>query len=362
MPLPPSHRTSGEPSVRASLRPLRRRRLAAVASVALAGLALTACSSGVSSQGADASAIPPSGAAPTPTGTFTPVTVDNCGTTVTVTSPPQRVITIKSTPTEMMLALGLGSRIVGEAYQDGPVPAQWASAAVGIPKLSDMIPGQEAVLAANPDFVYAGWESNVSADGGVGDRSALAAKGIGTYVSPSACKEKQYQPDPLTFDDVFSEITEVGDLFGVPDRAAALVAQQKADLAAVKPVKGVTAFWWSSGEGTPYAGAGIGAPQMIMSAAGLTNVLASVHDTWTSAGWEQLVDADPDVLVLVDATWNTYDSKVKMLESNPALSQLTAVKEKRFVRLPFASTEAGVRNVEAAASVAQQVRALGLGG
>ena len=106
----------------------------------------------------------------------------------------------------------------------------------------------------------------------------------------------------------------------------------------------------------------IGAPQLVMSTAGVTNILAGVHDTWTSAGWEQVVAADPDVIVLVDASWNTYDHKVQVLESNPALSQLTAVKEKRFVRLPFAATEAGVRNVEAAASLAQQVRDLGLGG
>ncbi len=333
--------------------PGRRPTAAAVALAALV-VPLTACGG------------PATDAAPSPgtttTSAFAPVSVDNCGTTVTVTSPPQRVVTIKSTPTEMMLALGLGGRIVGEAFQDGPVPSQWASAAASVPVLSDKIPGQESVLALNPDFVYAGWESNVSANGGVGDRSTLAGRGIGTYVSPSACKEAASQPDPLTFDAVFAEITQVGDLFGVPDRAAALVTQQKADLAAIKPVSGVRAFWWSSGDGTPYAGAGIGAPEMIMSAAGVTNVLASVHDTWTSAGWEDIVNADPDVLVLVDATWNTYDAKIKALESNPALSHLTAVKEKHFVGLPFASTEAGVRNVEAAASLAQQVRALGLGG
>ncbi|HEY0119878.1 MAG TPA: putative F420-0 ABC transporter substrate-binding protein [Cellulomonas sp.] len=344
---------------------MSRRRTIAVATAALVALVvpLAACSTGTGTGGASSGPTP---AATTPAATtttaFRPVTVDNCGTSVTVAAPPSRVVTIKSTPTEMMLALGLGDRIVGEAYQDGPVPDQWASAAAGIPVLSDKIPGQEAVLALDPDFVYAGWESNVTADGGVGDRAALAARGIGTYVSPSACKEPSDQPDPLTFDDVFSEITEVGNLFGVPDKASALVASQKSDLAAIKPVSGVSAFWWSSGGDTPYAGAGIGAPQLIMSTAGVTNILANVHDTWTSAGWEQVVAADPDVIVLVDASWNTYDHKVQTLESNPALSQLTAVKDKRFVRLPFAATEAGVRNVEAAASLAQQVRDLGLGG
>lgn len=347
-----------------SLRPRRATAVAAaLAALVVLVVPLAACSSGAASTGG-ASTAPPA-AVPTegPTSAaFRPVTVDNCGTSVTVTQPPSRVVTIKSTPTETMLALGLGDRIVGEAYQDGPVPDRWADAAAGIPVLSDTVPGQESVLALDPDLVYAGWESNVSADGGVGDRATLAGLGIGTYVSPSACKEKDYQPDPLTFDDVFSEITEVGALFGVPEAAAELVASLQSDLADVSPVTGVSAFWWSSGNDTPYAGAGIGAPQMIMDAAGVTNILSSVHDTWTSAGWEDVAAADPDVLVLVDASWNSYDRKVQILESTPALQQLTAVKEKRFVRLPFAATEAGVRNVEAVASLVQQVRDLGLGG
>jgi iron complex transport system substrate-binding protein len=290
-----------------------------------------------------------------------PVTVDNCGTQVTVTSPPQRVITIKSTPTEMMLALGLGDRLIGTAYQDGPVPAQWADDAAGIPILSDRIPGQEAVLALEPDFIYAGWESNVSATGGVGDRDALADLGIGTYVSPSACTDSEYQPDPLTFDDVFAEIAEVGDIFGVPERAAALIDTQRATLAGITPVQNVTAFWWSSATTTPFAGAGIGAPQLIMSTAGVTNILADVHATWSSAGWEDVLATDPDVLVLVDSPFNTFDAKVAFLQDDPALSQLTAVQEHRFVRLPWASTEAGVRNVEAVVSLVEQVRGLGLG-
>lgn len=327
------------------------RRVPAALAVLTLALTLTAC----------AAAAPASPQTTPGAPGATPASLDNCGFPVELGAPPERVVTIKSTPTELMLALGLGDRIVGTAFLDGPVPDEWAADATDIPVISDRVPGQEAVLALEPDFVYAGWESNLTTDG-AGDRATLGERGIGTYVSPSACKEPGYQPDPLTFDDVFAEIEEVGALFGVPDRAARLADEQHAALAAISPVSGVTAFWWSSGTDNPYAGAGIGAPQLIMSTAGVTNILADVHDTWTSAGWEQVIAADPDVLVLVDASWNTFEHKVADLESNPALSQLTAVREHRFVRLPFASTEAGVRNVEAAASLARQVRDLGLGG
>ncbi|MBF2720924.1 putative F420-0 ABC transporter substrate-binding protein, partial [Psychrobacter sp. NG254] len=55
------------------------------------------------------------------------VELSNCGFDVTFDSAPERVITIKSSTTEMLLALGLGDRIIGTAFQDGPVPEQWAS-------------------------------------------------------------------------------------------------------------------------------------------------------------------------------------------------------------------------------------------
>lgn len=315
-------------------------------------LALAACAGG------------PAGSSPSATPTasdadFAPVTVDDCGTTVTVEQPPQRVVTIKSTSTEMMLALGLGDRLVGTAFADGPVPDAWAEAAADVPVLSDKVPGQEALLEVEPDFVYAGWESNFSADG-AGDRATLAGLGIQTYVSPAACKEKGYMPDPLTFDQVFGEIREVASFFGVQDRAEALVAEQQAQLDAVqKPAEPTTALWYSSGTDTPYVGAGIGSPQMVMDAAGLTNVFADVHDTWTSVSWEKVVEADPDVLVLVDATWNTAADKITMLESSPATRELTAVREHRYVTVPFPASEAGVRSASAVTSVAEQVAALG---
>lgn len=325
--------------------------LAAPAALALAALA--ACAGG--SAGDPAADGTASAASTASAGAFTPVTLDNCGTEVTVDSPPERVVAIKSTSIEMLLALGLEDRLVGTAFADGPVPDEYAAAYDAVPVLSDKVPGQEALLEVQPDFVYAGWESNFS-DDGAGERSALQGLGIGTYVSPAACKEDGYMPDPLTFDGLFDEIREVASVFAVEDRAEQLIADQQAELDAVQPpAEETTALWYSSGTDTPYVGAGIGAPQMMMDAAGLTNIFADVHDTWTSAGWEQVVAADPDVIVLVDATWNTAESKIAMLEGNPATSQLTAVKEHRYLTVPFPAAEAGVRNADAVVSLSEQL-------
>jgi len=288
-----------------------------------------------------------------------PVTIDNCGTEVTLESAPERVLTIKSSTLELMLALGLADRVIGSAFSDGPVPDDLADAASGIDVVSDKVPSQEATLALEPDLVFAGWESNLSAEG-AGERDALAELGVNSYVAPAACKAEGYMPDPLTFDEVFREFGEAGDVFGVPDAAADLVAEQQAELDAVEPNDdGLTALWYSSGDETPYVGAGIGAPQMIMAAAGLDNVAKDVHDTWTSMSWEAIVDANPDVIVLVDAAWNTADQKIAQLESNPATAALPAVQQQRYVVLDFPSTEAGVRNVGAVASTVEQLGALG---
>ena len=42
-----------------------------------------------------------------------PLTLDNCGFAVTLPAAPERVVTIKSTATEMLLALGLPWGMVG---------------------------------------------------------------------------------------------------------------------------------------------------------------------------------------------------------------------------------------------------------
>ena len=306
-----------------------------------------------------------SSAAPTDAsagGTAYPLTLDNCGVETTVEAAPQRVVTIKSSTTEMLLALGLGDRIVGSAFLDGPVPDSLADAAADVPAVADpmaeQVPGAEAVLGLEPDLVYAGWESNLTADG-AGDRATLAKLGVASYVSPAACKAPEYMPDPLTFDDVFAEIDEVGEVFDASDAAADLVAEQKDALASVTPDdRGLTALWYSSGDDIPYVGAGIGAPQMIMDAVGLENVAADVHDTWTSFSWEQAIEADPDVIVLVDATWNSADQKIERLESNPATARMTAVREGRYLAVPFPASEAGVRNVDAVVDLSAQLDGL----
>lgn len=285
--------------------------------------------------------------APTPQG---PVAVTNCGFDLTVTTPPEQIVTIKSTSTDMLMALGLQKHIVGIAFQDGEQPTD-------LPVLAERMPSEEALLDLEPDFVFSGWESAFTPEA-AGDRAELESLGIGSYVSPAACKAEG-RPASLSFDQLFGYIDEAGTIFGAPDEASALVADQQDQLDAVTAdTTGKSALWWSSGTDTPYVGAGAGVPQLVLDTLGLENIASSIDDSWSPFAWEAVIAANPDVIVLVDASWNTAASKKAYLAGNPATASLDAVVNERYLVIPFAAGEAGVRTVPATVDLAKQLTEL----
>ena len=231
-----------------------------------------------------------------------PLTIDNCGTEVTFEAAPERVVTIKSSTLELLLALGLEDRIVGAAFTDGPVPDEYADAASGIEVLSDKVPSQEVTLAAEPDLVFAGWESNLSAEG-AGDRDTLAKLGVAHLRRAGGVQGRGLHAEPAHVRRGLPRVRggrRRSSTCRMP-RPTWWRPSAPRSTRSSRATRGLTALWYSSGDDTPYVGAGIGAPQMIMDAAGLENIAADVEDTWTSMGWEAIVAADPDVIVLVDA-------------------------------------------------------------
>lgn len=279
----------------------------------------------------------------------------NCGVEVRVDETPERVFTVKSSTLELMLALGLEDKVVGSAYLDGPVPDEFTPEGWSPNVVSDEIPSREVFLSEEPDFVLAGWESNVSADG-IGERGDLADLGVQSYVLPPACEFEDEAAQEVTFDDIFAMTEEVGTIFDAEQEAADLIAAQQQQLDEIQqPTKEVDVLWYSSGTDAPFVAGGAGTPQMIMEAAGVTNLLADEARTWFSMSWEAFVAESPDYIVLVDAPWNTAEQKRERLESHPAASQMEAVEQENYIEVPFAATEAGVRNVDAAILVSEAV-------
>ncbi|MFK3983805.1 ABC transporter substrate-binding protein [Micromonospora sp. NPDC050397] len=297
----------------------------------------------------------PSGAA-----SAAPVTLTNCGLPVQVTQPPSRVVTLNQAATEIMLALGLQDRMIGTAYLDDTILPEYADAYQKIPVLAKEYPSKEKLIEAAPDFVYASFASAFS-DEGVGERDTYTGLRVGTYLSPAGCP-KETRPSPLTVDHVFGEIRDVAAIFGVPERATALIDAQKSRITSaasgVRDAKDISVLWWDAGTDAPSVGACCGAPQLIMSAVGVTNKFTDLTGSWGDTSWEKVVERNPDVIVLVDAEWDRATAKQEFLAGNAALRDLPAVKDKRFVVIPFSETSAGVRNVLGIEHLAQGLTAL----
>lgn len=67
---------------------------------------------------------------------------------------PQRIISLSSPATEMLLALGLEDSIVGYAMQDNEIPAQYKAAFDALHCITkDWTVSREMILALEPDFL-----------------------------------------------------------------------------------------------------------------------------------------------------------------------------------------------------------------
>ena len=310
------------------------------------------------------------GTAPTPEAGTTaaataaaPATIANCGTEVAVGAPPTRAVTMNQGATEVMLALGLQDRMIGTAYIDDTVAPAFAAAYASVPVLATEYPSREVLLAKQPDLVYASYSSAFDAEA-AGSRASLGALGIRSYVSPFGCADAAQRPARVSLDGVFGEIADIGRLFGVSDRADALIADQRAVLAkataGTPPGTGLRVLWWDSETKAPFVGTCCGGPAMIMDAVGARNVFGDVKGSWANVSWEGAVAADPDVVVLVDAAWDTAAAKLAYATRSRALRNLRAFREHRVVELPFSDTTPGVRVVAGIQSLADGLRRLGV--
>lgn len=312
-----------------------------------AGLVLTGCAGAPEANRAEASS------------PDFPVEVTSCGYTSTITTKPENAVTMNQGATEIVLALGAEDQLAGTAYLDDSVSPKWQAAYDSVAVLSEEYPSKEALLAAEPDFVYASYGSAFDQKV-AGTQPELDAESIASYVSPFGCEDQAERPE-TSFDAVWDEIASVGTAFGVKDRAAELRTEQQATLDALAETEAgrdVSVFWYDSGTKAPYVGAGQGGPQLILDAVGAANIFAKLDGGWAEGNWEDVIAADPDVIVLADASWDAASTKQAYLEKDPVLSQLRAVKEGRFVTIPFSESTPGVRLVDGAASVSEQLAKL----
>ena len=293
-----------------------------------------------------------------------PVAITNCGLPVTVTTPPRRAMTMEQNATEVLLTLGLGDRMIGTSYQTDPVLPELAAAYRKVPVLAKLYPSREAVLNARPDFVYSTFTSAYAADA-AGARKDLAGLGVPAYLSRFACEDPATGDPAVRFDGIFAELTEVATLFGVADRGAAVVAAQRARLAAAKQRvtgAGTSLLWYYSGTKVPYvAGAG-GVPAAIGDQLGVRNAYGDAAQTWPAGNWEEIAARNPDVIVVAELTrggdGDSAQSKIDFLRANPLTAKLDAVRDGRFITVAGSSLDPSVRSVTALEQVSAGLREL----
>jgi iron complex transport system substrate-binding protein len=259
--------------------------------------------------------------------------------------------------TEIMLALGLEGQMAGTAYLDDAILPEYEAAYASVPVLSDGYPSLEAILAVEPDFVYGSY-SSAFGDEAAGPRPELAELGINAYLSVASCEDVELRSDKVTFDTLFGEITDIGRIFGVEDRAVTLIAEMQATLDDVAATIGddtepVQVFWYDSEADAPSVGACCGAPAMLMKAVNAENIFADALGSWATVTWEEVVARAPEAIVLADAEWSTAQEKADLLLRDPAYASIPAVQEERFVDIPFSASTLGVRNVQSVEILAE---------
>lgn len=288
------------------------------------------------------------------------VEIESCAGSFSYDAVPSRAITLNQQATEIMLALGLQDHMVGTAYIEEDVPAKWADAYASVPVLAEKYPAREIVMAQEPDFLFAGFSSAFSEDN-LGAADEWRDLGIGTYLVNASCRSFHRKDDPLTTQPIFTDIQNIGKIFQVEDRAETLAGEIRARIEEVQTNpqgEGLTAFIYDSGDETPYTVGCCGGPALVARMVGLESITDDLEGSWADVSWETVVAADPDVIVLIEADWSTSAEKRAYMESDPVLSELRAVKDGKFVVIPFSETLLGMRFADGVETINGQLAAL----
>ncbi|MEU9532154.1 ABC transporter substrate-binding protein [Streptomyces sp. NPDC048213] len=305
-----------------------------------------------------------------------PVTLKNCGRTVTVDAPLRRAVSVDQGTTEILLSLGLQDRMAATATWTDPVMKGLEKANAGVKRIADNRPSSEKVLDQEPDFVTADFESTL-AKGGVAPREQFEKLGVPTYVSPADCTAKDNTQDgdgvrtgALTMDSVYAEVRDLARAFGVPERGEKLVAELRTRIREATDgidASGTSVLYWFANSESPYLAGCCGAPGIITRELGAKNAFDDTHDEWPQINWETVADRDPDVLVIGDLTRKSQTAesaagKIAFLESNPVTKKMDAVRHKRYVLLSGQAMNPTIRTVEGLEQLAAGLREFGLAG
>jgi iron complex transport system substrate-binding protein len=285
-----------------------------------------------------------------------PLTIQSCNREVTFTQAPKHAVSHDINMTQMMLALGLKPRMAGYSGVSGwkSVTPEMQTILDGLPELAAKYPSVETLLNANVDFFFAGWDYGMRVGGDLTPQT-LQPLGIYVYELTESCAFVMKRP-PASLEDTYNDLRNLGKIFDVQDRANALIAQMQAQVAEVRkglPADKPRVFLYDSGEDRAMTSGRLGMPQALIDAAGGRNILDDVEASWTRVNWEDVVERNPQVIVIVDYGEVTAEQKEHFLLSNKALQSVDAIKNQRFIVIPYVQATPGIDNVLAVETLAK---------
>lgn len=254
--------------------------------------------------------------APSPTAanskkTVYPLTVkDASGKEVTFAKAPERIVSLSPSETEVLFALGLGSKIVGVTeYDDYPAEAKTK------PKMGNLQGNTEAIIAANPDIVFAGLSLNKK-----------------SVEKLTELKLNLFSVEPKTVDQTMDRIAVYGKITDTQEQADKVIAQMKAEKQkVVDAVKGLKddqkkkvyiefSPGWTVGKGEFM--------DDLITLAGGVNV-ASDLTGWKKISEEKIIQSNPDVILFAKGVPDLE----KTIRGRSGWDKINALKNARVVGL-----------------------------
>ena len=235
--------------------------------------------------------------------------VDDAGRSVTLDGPPKRIMTLTPGNTEILFALGAEDRIVAvDQWSDFP-PAAKAK-----PHVAPLHPSLEQVVRFSPDLI-------LSTHGGAEPLLPLERHGIRVMVFA-----------PRTLDDIYRNILLIGRIVNAERRAEGLVLAMRQRVAAVvakvrdAPRPKVFIEFDGSDPSRPFTAGPGSFIDVLVQLAGGTNVAAGSRTAWPQFSLEELIRADPDLIILSDALAPMNPQTPELVARRPGWSHLRAVR------------------------------------
>ena len=226
--------------------------------------------------------------------------------TTSTLPPATRIVSLSPTATEMLFAMGADGPLVAVDDQSNYPPQ-----VLDKPHdLSGYQPNVEAIAAIKPDLVLIGDDSS-------GLSKQLQALGLTTWVGSAAS----------SFDDVYTQIEQLGALTGHIGEAAQLVSQMQTEIsaavaAAPKPSKPMT--YYHELDNTYYSVTENTFIGQVYALFGLQSIADTqeVSSDYPQLSAESIITADPDFIFLADGGFGESPATVA---ARPGWANLKAV-------------------------------------